>query len=281
MKISGVNSCINAYSIVKQTKIENADFEIKKEQSSNSIQDYNEAAKTGSVDSVQQSTSDPILDYYHQLCSQYPDVTFRLDDVETGRQRGRGLGYKDSMNQVGDNFGSVGQCSISIDVKVIEHMMEDSKYAAVAGVWIEESIKNYSLYEEDTQMSGMKYTSVQIEDDNGRAVPSVMSSNLPYSTDEEVRAIWAEEDGKSTAGVITKQLTENGDMFDRFLEMFDKSQEKHREMIREYYDKLHDEDSRHFPEQKPDAGLDDQKKAVIHNWKAVNEYDKHFAYDNA
>ena len=282
MNISGVNSCINAYSIVKQTKIDNAAFEIKKEQSSDLIQDYKEVAKTGSVDSVQQSTSDPILDYYHAFCEQYPEVSFRLGDREDALKNGRSMGYKDSMNSVGENYGSVGQRSVTIDVKVIQNMMENTEYALNVHCWMEHIVERYPLWEEETQSMGMKYTDVNIEDDDGNgATWSVGHYNLPFSTEEEVRAIWAKEDGKSTAGVITKQLTENGDMFDRFLEMFDKSQEKHREMIREYYDKLHDEDSRHFPEKKPDAGPDEQKKAAIHKRKAVNEYDKHFAYDKA
>ena len=282
MNISRVSSGTNAYSIVKQTKIEKEAFEIKKEQSPDSIQDYHEVVKTDSTDSVQQSTSDPILDYYHAFCELYPDVSFRLGDREDALKNGRSMGYKDSMNSVGENYGSVGQRSVMIDVKVIQNMMENPKYASNVHAWMEHIVEQYPLWEEETQSMGMKYTDVNIEDDDGNgATWSVGHFNLPFSTEEEVRAIWAEEDAKSTAGAITKQLTENADMFDRFLEMFDKSQEKHREMIREYYDKLNDENAMHFPEQKEDVWLDEQKKAAIHNRKAVDEYDKHFAYDNA
>lgn len=102
MSISGVNSGTNANSILKQTKTENAAFEIKKEQSPDSIKDFHEVIKTGSTELVQQSTSDPIPDYYHAFCEQYSDVSFRLGDREDALKNGRSMGYKDSMNSVGE-----------------------------------------------------------------------------------------------------------------------------------------------------------------------------------
>ena len=60
------------------------------------------------------------LGYYYKLCKEFPNISFRLDDRETALKDTSKiwLGYNGSMNQVGDNFGGIGQCSISLDISV-------------------------------------------------------------------------------------------------------------------------------------------------------------------
>ena len=241
MEIGSLNKQTNTYNVLENKKVNKSDF-------SNTIN----------------NTSDPILDYYHDLCSKYPDVSFRLDDVRTGMINGRCLGYKDSMNQVGDNFGCAGQCSISIDVKVIENMMQDSSYEISAKGWIEDSISRYSQYEKNNQLIGMEYTSVHIEDDNSRVSTAIVGSHLPYSTEEEVKAIWNSNNEDKNQGFLYKKISDNVDMFDSLMEIFDKSQNKQKEIVKKYYnaDELIEK-------------TDKRNKNATQQKRATVEYDKH------
>ena len=241
MNISGIGYNQPAYNKVKQTKTENVSFEIKKGNS-----------------------EDSVLDYYHGLCKKYPDITFRLNDMEDAIQKGRNTGYNNSLNQVGENYGAIGQCSISLDVKVIENMMNDPNYARGVNHWIEYIQNDYSLFEDESKQLGCSYTDVSIEDDNGRCFFSVGHYHLPFSTENELKEIWAQQDAGLTSEDIKKKFSENVDMFDHLMETFDKSQEKYKEMIRRYYDsdKLIDE-------------LDKRNNDVLRQKQAVEKYDKH------
>ena len=103
-----------------------------------------------------QSIQSP-LDYYNTLCKDYPDVTFRLDDIRTGQEKGWGLGYNNSLNQRGTDFGMAGRCSINIDIAVIERMQKDPKYEQQIKGIIASSRKNYSSYEQSAASDGMPY----------------------------------------------------------------------------------------------------------------------------
>lgn len=181
-------------------------------------------------------SSDSILNYYQQLCSQYPDITFRLDDIETSSQQSNVyLGYKNSMNQIGENFGSVGQCSISIDVTVIKHMMNDPQYENQVKDEINYTVNHYSLYEEETKLCGMQYTSVCLQDENGKFEPAIVRSHVPYSTEEEVREMWNHLESNTKKEILNRHETQSIDLFDQFMEMLDHSHEKHKELIQQYY----------------------------------------------
>lgn len=211
MKIGGADYT-NVYNIVKQTTTQNVSFEIK-----------------------QNDSTDPILDYYHDLCKQYPDITFRLYDKESMMRNGD-IGYKNSLNQVGENFGAHGQCSIDIEINVIKRMMQDPSYAIGVKAWIEDSQKSYAQYEKETEACGMIYTSVSLEDDNGRIVQGICRSRLSYSTEEELLAMRAESNAESYAEVIKEQIAGKTDLLDNLMEMLDKSREKQRELAKQYYE---------------------------------------------
>ena len=211
MNISNITSNTKIYELTKSSSTNNVSFDI-------------------------QTTSDPVLKYYNQLCEQYPNVTFRLDDMETASNHSDVyLGYNNSMNQVGDHFGAAGQCSINIDVAVIRHMMSDARYENQVTDEINYTIEHYASYEEDTKACGMQYTSVCFEDTNGTFTPSIARSHMPYSTEEEVRAMWNKSDTNQTKELLKHNALQSTDLFDHFMEMLDQSHEKHKELIKQYY----------------------------------------------
>lgn len=240
MQVNNINHT-NSYNIVKKAATSNVSFEVK-----------------------QNSSADPILEYYHNLCEQYPDITFRLSDHEACLQtENRSIGYKNSLHQVGDNFGAIGQCSIAIEINVIKRMMEDPAYENVAKAWIEESQEKYSQYESETKACGMIYTSVFLQDDNGRPAAGVTRSRMSYSTEEELLAMRAESNKESYADIIKEQIAENTDMFDSLMEMLDKSREKQRDIAKKYYESNNGEDT------------NKNVKDELLRKRALDEYDKH------
>ena len=91
------------------------------------------------------------LEYYHSLCEEFPGITFRLEDIRSAidsNNKGQDyLGYNGSMHQVGDNFGGIGQCSIEIDVAVIERMRNDPRYETAVKSYITDSQNRFREYQ--------------------------------------------------------------------------------------------------------------------------------------
>ena len=69
--------------------------------------------------------NDPVA-VYQDLCAEFPDITFRMEDKTRPDSE---IGYKNSLHQVGKNFGEPGQYSICIDVSVIRQMQQNPEYA--------------------------------------------------------------------------------------------------------------------------------------------------------
>ena len=170
--------------------------------------------KTGNADANFSSDLEAVsevmtpLQYYQNLCSEFPDITFRLNDKQTALESGsKGcLGYLNSMNQIGDNFGEAGQCSISIDISVIEKMMKDSNYEEKIKYIIGGTKSMYSQYEAQAQSEGYSYVSVVIEEEAGKLSYGVKQSVMRYSTEEEVKEIWANESSAWTDDLYQKQV---------------------------------------------------------------------------
>ena len=84
------------------------------------------------ITSQSSSSGDAVLDYYHNLCSKFPDISFRLSDMEESlkhmNDRRPYFGYNDSLNQVGDNYSEMGQVSIDIDAAVIRKMQNNPDF---------------------------------------------------------------------------------------------------------------------------------------------------------
>lgn len=240
MKVGGTEHT-NTYNLIQQSKTQKVSFEVK-----------------------QNSSADPILEYYYDLCKQYPDVIFRLDDIETGLQtNSRSIGYKNSLYQVGDNYGANGQCNITIDVSAIRRMMEDPSYEIGVKACIEEDLKNYPMYELNAKAYGMNYTDCNIRDNGGSIEHSTGYFRLMPATEEKLLEIRGMSNAESYADMIKEQIADNTDMFDSLMEMLDKSREKQRELAKKYYESDNGEDS------------NKNAKDELLRKRAMDEYDKH------
>ena len=71
---------------------------------------------------------DTTVSYYKDMCKQFPDVAFTLDDASKIMDHGAFYGYDGSMNLVGKNYTEPGQKSIRIDASVIKKMQADPEF---------------------------------------------------------------------------------------------------------------------------------------------------------
>lgn len=183
-------------------------------------------AKTTAVEGEAFSSvlSDPIA-YYQNLCKDYPDVTFRLDDKSTWKEGEVSLGYKNSMNQVGSNFGYPGQVSISIDVSVIKKMQQDPEYEKEVRGLIERSRDYHSADKADAARLGYTYFATSIDDGGGHPATSQTMSYSPFSTEEQIKALWNRE-GKDS-NVMTIFEKQRQEMLNAFLHITDNKEGDH------------------------------------------------------
>lgn len=166
---------------------------------------------------------DDVLAYYQNLCKEFAGVSFRLDDVnEAAKHNGSPyLGYNNSFNQVGNNFGHSGQCSITLDVSVIKKMQEDPRYEQSVKGMIENTKTRYSEFETDALKDGYQYVSVSIEDNGGKPQRAIAQSNVPCSTEDEVRSMWNSGEYSSRIVSIVDDL--KSEAADIFFKMYDES----------------------------------------------------------
>ena len=166
---------------------------------------------------------DDVLAYYQNLCKEFAGVSFRLDDVnEAAKHNGSPyLGYNNSFNQVGNNFGHSGQCSITLDVSVIKKMQEDPRYEQSVKGMIENTKTRYSEFETDALKDGYQYVSVSIEDNGGKPQRAIAQSNVPCSTEDEVRSMWNSVEYSSRIVSIVDDL--KSEAADIFFKMYDES----------------------------------------------------------
>ena len=164
--------------------------------------------------------SDSILDCYHELCNNFPNVSFRLEDFETGSKMPSEppyLGYNNSFNQVGDNFGFPGQCSLTIDKKVIEKMQKDTVYKEIVYSRIANLERQQIGFQQHAQREGMSCFAHVLEDDNGRLALSTTYAHGTFSTEEEVRGMWDYDGYQQKVGQVFEK--QKADLFEIFLKM--------------------------------------------------------------
>lgn len=161
------------------------------------------------------------LEYYKNLCKDYPDITFRLNDRETDLRLGNqvAFGYNGSLNQVGEGFGKPGQCSIDIDVAVIRHMQSDEAYETRIRAMIEDSRNKYSFYEDRALRDGFFYVCVVIEEEGGEPLYGVANSRMPFSTEEELKEMWKEESLQDQVYIKYKNVQDS--LVDQYLKMLE------------------------------------------------------------
>ncbi|MBE5912887.1 MAG: hypothetical protein E7274_02370 [Pseudobutyrivibrio ruminis] len=169
--------------------------------------------------------SDSILDYYHDLCKKYPNISFRLEDIQTRSKMPSEppyLGYNNSFNQIGDNFGNPGQCSITIDKKVIENMQKDTVYKEIVYSYIENLEAQQVGYLQHASQEGMSCFAHVLEDNNGVLAPSTKYVHDAFSTEEDIRKIW--NTGVSNKEIVKTLEQLKDDMFDTYLAMLEQSE---------------------------------------------------------
>ncbi|SDI52933.1 hypothetical protein SAMN05421493_11735 [Pseudobutyrivibrio sp. 49] len=183
-------------------------------------QTYSKTSKVDSqisISSEESITSDPLA-YYKDLCSKYPHISFRLEDYATGANvSGCFLGYNNSMNQVGENFGEMGQCSIQIDVSVIKKMMQDQQYAENVHGWIQSFEQNYGSHATDVTSHGNSNFCFTIDDFGEGIQTGRLCANSSFSTEEEVKRMWANEDYQKSVGQLFEK--QKADLIDIYLKM--------------------------------------------------------------
>jgi hypothetical protein len=174
--------------------------------------------ETESESPLRKYATGSVLDYYNELCKQYPNITFRLDDsVTAATYNSNGscpyLGYNNSMNQVGNNFGTMNQCSINIDAAVVKHMQQDPVYESRVLGSIKDIEGRYSYYQGNAREQGAMYLCVNIEDNGGNVQKSATYSQNPFSTEKEVKELWDEEsrasDARNKVENVQRELLEN------------------------------------------------------------------------
>lgn len=203
------------------------------------------------------------LEYYHSLCKEFPGATFRLDDIQTALKMNgytlETLGYNGSFHQVGSNFGAIGQCSIQIDIAVIEKMRTDSKYEMSAKWMIGDSIARFGEYQ--TEVPEEPYTVVCLEDDNGRLQRSRWHSSSRFPTEEETKDMIRAYQNK-TQKLDSDKMTD--DLIDSYLKMIEESEQKRKDLMEKIQDK-----ENNLKEDEVDT------KFMKH---ASDEYTRNFAY---
>lgn len=169
----------------------------------------------------QLSSGDAVLDYYHNMCSKFPNISFRLSDKEEElkhmNDRRPYFGYNDSLNQVGNNFSELGQVSIDIDVAVIRKMQNDPNFEEEVLNAIGNCEKNYGLYQQGAIRDGMSYTDHCLELDGDKLQESQGYYHSKASTEEELRRMWNAEEYQTKMGQFFEE--QKAELIEIYLKM--------------------------------------------------------------
>lgn len=185
------------------------------------------------VKTVEKTEDELNLDYYSSLCKEYPEASFRLDDVRTAKKMNGytldTIGYNGSFHQEGSNFGAIGHCSIQIDIAVIEKMRTDPKYEMAAKWKISDSIARFGEYQ--TEVPEEPYTIVRLEDDNGRIQRSRWHSSSRIPTEEETKEMIKDYQGKAHKP-DTEKMTDR--LIDSYISMIEESERNRKEFMKHH-----------------------------------------------
>lgn len=176
------------------------------------------------------------IEYYNALCDLYPDITFRLDDMASAMSFNSNdgcpyLGYNNSMNQIGSNFGEINQYSISIDISVIRNMQRDPAYEASVLDTIQDTQARYSNYQSRAKEQGMFYFCVNIEDNGGNIQRSTTYSHTAFSTEDEVKAMWNKNTQASHA--IEKLEEVQNELLENYMKLLSEHNKELQEKLKE------------------------------------------------
>lgn len=187
-----------------------------------------QVSESASVRTTMPSDSQ-IVSYYKKLCEAYPDVTFKMSDLQTPALFH--MGYKGDSHQQGENFSCPDRCSIQIDVNVIKKMMADEDFEVQIKGTIGNIINDYPRYVQWAKKDGCEYCYYGLSMENGKLTEFIGESIIRASTDEELREMWkdelaAEDSEAKEIKISYEKLINNAknQMQETFFSMFDKAQ---------------------------------------------------------
>lgn len=188
-------------------------------------------------DSKTNNQPDSIMDMYRSICEKYPDVTFRLDDMaacteyydKNGQNAYPYMGYKGSMNQVGENFGEMQQKSVEIDRAVLERCMKDPNYKADFEFYLEDKISRYDMFRREAMQDGYTNICVGFSDEEGKLSMSVTQAHCKFSTEEEIKQQWSMQ--QNTAELVDKVNETKDEVLENYMQLLSEHSQKLKEQL--------------------------------------------------
>lgn len=117
---------------------------------------------------------DPIMALYKEICGKHLDTTFRYET-------------KESLNQVGKDFGEIFQKSVSIDDGVLKMALDDPAFKAEFMGVLENKLEVYSNYRISALDQGMSNLCINFLYEDGKLVECVTYLPSQFSTEEEIK----------------------------------------------------------------------------------------------
>lgn len=179
-----------------------------------SVRSAEKTFSSEALSKVQDSDQNDPVSVYQDLCAEFPDITFRLEDKTRPDSQ---IGYKNSLHQVGKNFGEPGQYSISIDISVIRQMQQDPEYAENVRGKIEFVKGMYRKWAQDAAADNSPYISVTLDDEKGRLSDGITQSGFPYSTEEQLLSMRRKYTFSSKANQVFTSTQDS--LLDTYMEM--------------------------------------------------------------
>lgn len=178
-------------------------------------------------------TDEQILDCYYKICKAYPNVTFKMSDIETAcNSSPPSIGYKGSSHQQGENFSVPGQYSIIIDVGVLKQMVGNESYIEDVYGTIKNILANYKQTAQSGKSQGFEYCHAELRHENGRLSTNWALHQSKASTDEELKELWKDCPGQEKISLPTKLYYEKiinsakNNMQDTFFSMIDQANQR-------------------------------------------------------
>jgi uncharacterized iron-regulated protein len=136
------------------------------------------------------------------------------------------------MNQVGNNFGDFGKCSIEIDVAVIRKMMSDSSFESDTKNYLNTFIEqDYPQFQATAVRDGMSNMCMNIDLEGNEIQVGATYAHCHFSTEEEIRKMWADETNQTRLNNYFNQ--KKSELLDTYLAMIESSETKMRTLTKE------------------------------------------------
>ncbi len=188
---------------------------------------------------VQAEQKDPIMDLYKSICEKYSDVSFRLTDmnaeVEYEKKNGTNccpwLGYNNSMNQIGDNFGKMSQKSVEIDATVLKKSLEDPNYRENFMAYLDDSLTDtrYNEWRSMAYEQGATNMCLGFIDENGKLTKCATNANCEFSTEEQIKSMWKNDSFQDE--LLEKVLAQKAELLDNYMKILSEHSQALREKL--------------------------------------------------